>query len=160
MIHVTLTPDEIRIAAITGVSRRVDSMKTGLVNQKQSDSSDWAIDIEGACAELAVAKQMGIFWIGHVRTFKNADVGVLHVRSTVHHDGHLIIKENDPDDAVFVLVTCDCPTYTIVGGISGARARIVGNEVPLRRGTGVTWWVPQKHLADPDSILDWAKGRI
>ena len=160
MIKVTLTPDEIHLAAIAGVSRRVDSMKSGISNQRQSDTSDWAIDIEGACAELAVAKEMGIFWFGHVRSFKNADVGSLHVRSTVHHDGHLIVREKDPDDAVFVLVTCDCPTYTIVGGISGAKARALGKEVPHRRGDGVTWWVAQKDLADADRILNWAKDRV
>ena len=160
MIHVTLSPDEIHLAAITGVSRRIDSMKTGLNNQKQSDGSDWAIDIEGACAELAVAKQMNLFWNGHVQSFKNADVGVLHVRSTVHHDGHLIVKDNDPDDAVFMLVTCACPVYTIVGGISGARARIVGNEVPMKRGTGSTRWVAQKDLTEAERIINWAKSKI
>ena len=159
-IEIVLTPDEIHLAAIAGVSRRIDSMKTWLNNQKQSEGSDWAIDIEGACAELAVAKHMKLFWSGHTRSFKNEDVGPLHVRSTTHKDGHLIVKDNDPDDAVFVLVTCACPVYTIVGGISGARARVVGNEVPLKKGVGSTRWVAQKDLTEAERIMDWAKSRI
>lgn len=153
MIDITLTPDEIQYAATAGVMRRVDSMKANLTNRRYSDASDWDIDIEGACAELAVAKAMNVFWNGHMRTFKGPDVGDLHVRSTTHANGHLIIRDNDDENAVYVLVICDCPRYKIVGGISGKRARRDFPRVPNKGGEGASHWVPQDDLSDIDRVF-------
>jgi hypothetical protein len=153
MVTITLTHDEIHLAAIAGVMRRIDSMKAGLTNRKQSDSSDWDIDIDGACAELAVAKALNIFWFGHMRSFKGPDVGRLHVRSTRHAHGHLIIKDNDEEEGVYMLVINECPEFRLVGGISAKRAKREFNPVPNKVGPGHSFWVPQDKLSDADAIL-------
>jgi hypothetical protein len=153
-IEIELSLDEVHLGAIAGIGRRMDSLKAGLTNRKQSDMSDWDVDIDGACAELAVAKVLNVFWFGHMRSFKGPDVGnLLHIRSTRHTNGHLIIKHNDDPNGVYMLVINECPKFTIVGGISAKRAMRDFPSVANKVGKGHSFWVPQDKLSDAEVIV-------
>jgi hypothetical protein len=76
--------------------------------------SDWNVHVEGIAAEIAVAKALGIRYRPKLNGFKAPDVEHLHVRQTAHRDGSLIIRPGDPD-GIYVLVTGQCPTFTVVG---------------------------------------------
>lgn len=147
-VKVTLNFQELRIASSVGVERHIDSLEANIVNQKVGPDSDWVYNINGACSECAVAKYLGLYWGGHVRSFKNPDIGDLQVRSTTYKDGHLIIKENDNPDHVYVLVIASEPDYYIVGAIKGSKAK-----EHKKRDDGKSWWIPQSSLRKPEILL-------
>jgi hypothetical protein len=90
-------------------------------------------DIQGARAELAVAKAFGLDWTG--RVFSNAewkawsqaggrDVGMLEVRSTHYPWGHLPMFEKDHNDYPYVLVIVHSDSeYEIKGWVWGAEGK-------------------------------------
>jgi hypothetical protein len=154
---IKLSDEEVMMAAHVGLARRLDSIHKSLNRYKHAYKSEWSYDIDGACAELAVAKAMGVYWSGHVGSFKDPDVANIHVRSTTRKDGHLIIRDNDPENFVYVLVITECPNYTIVGGISGRKAK--NKDKSDQDNTGApAWWIKQEELTDPKTIFNWVKG--
>lgn len=140
-MKVKLTWIELTIAAVVGIARRITSIQGRWNKFKHCEKSDWATDIDGAAAEMAVAKALGLYWDCSNRSFKRADLAgaLLHVRSTNHPDGHLIVRKND-ENGLYVLVITDSPHYRIVGWISldGAKED--------RFWQGDSWWVPQGEL--------------
>ena len=80
----------------------------------------------GACGEVAVAKAMGRYWGGSVNTFKS--IGDLvsvgwEIRTRAEHSYDLIIRDDDQDDRVFVLVTGKAPNYVVRGWIKAGDAK-------------------------------------
>jgi hypothetical protein len=164
MITVALTKSEVFMAAHVGMMRRVDSLfknynDTVLDRKRHANVSEWAFDIDGACAELAVAKAMGVHWSGHIGSFKEPDVSQIHVRSTSRKDGHLIIRDNDPENYTYMLVITECPNYTIVGGISGKKAKALPKKNADENGSGA-WWISQESLHNPELIFNYIKGNF
>lgn len=162
MIKISLTSAEVIMAAQVGLQRRVNSIFSNyndavLNRKKHAHNSEWAFDIDGACAELAVAKAMNVHWGGHTATFKDADVAGIQVRSTTRLDGHLIIRDNDKENFIYMLVITNCPDYIIIGGISGKKAKSKLKKAPDENGDGA-WWIPQPELHDPQKLFDYIKG--
>ncbi|MEO2054715.1 MAG: hypothetical protein ABGX83_05390 [Nitrospira sp.] len=145
MAEVTLSSYEIYMAACVGVARRLASFKRGETNKVQNKDFGWHSDIEGACAEMAFAKYLGVFWDGSVNTFKRPDVGNIQVRHTQHERGCLIIRGADIDSQVFVLITGHHPKFEICGWIVGRDAK---REEYARdpHGKYPAWFVPAKEL--------------
>lgn len=123
-VTITLTWSECLLASQIGMLRQIESLKKGLPDKHGFDGLGWDVHIEGAMGELAVAKYLGVYWSGSVNTFKNLpDVDSLEIRTRSKPEYELIVRENDSDDSVFVLVTGKCPKYTLVGCIPGAQAK-------------------------------------
>ena len=125
MADVRLTWREITMGAAVGVARRVRSLAQGLTDSYGYNGEDdvWSREVNGALAEMAVAKHLGLYWDGSVDTFKRPDVGTLQVRHTVRLDGCLILRPHDPGDGIYVLVTGQAPMFTIVGCLRGEDGR-------------------------------------
>ncbi len=144
-MNVKLFPHEIEMAALVGLRRRMESL-----NFKDTSQGKhlWEQDIQGAAAELAVAKHLNRYWDGSVNTYKRGDVGFLQVRSTPLLDGSLIVREGDADNDVFVLVVGSIPTFRVVGSISARDAK----DTSFRRapnGRPAAYFVPQSALSLP-----------
>ena len=154
MIEITLNSAELLVAAQVGSMRRVASMKRKLGVYLHSGKDNWAIDIDGAAAEMAVAKHLNVYWVPSVNTGKSADVGNFQVRSTEHEHGKLIIRENDAKNEKFILVIYKPPTFKIVGWIysDDAKTNKYWKE-PDEIGVGA-WWVPQSDLRPMETIND------
>ena len=125
-MEISLTPMEMTCAANTGVIRRVTSIQnklnSGIYYSKEANL--WQTDIEGACAELACAKALGIYWGAGVNTFKSADLGrKIQVRATAGRTNKLIIRDRDSDHDIFILVVGSAPNYDVVGWIYGAAGK-------------------------------------
>jgi hypothetical protein len=118
---VTLSQEEVEIAAMIGCRRRAESKARGRIDNHGLGKADlWAIDIEGAAAEMAYCKFRGKFWSGSVNSFKGPDCGQnVQIRSTHHDYGCLIIRHQDSDNDIYVLLVGVCPTFTICGWIKG-----------------------------------------
>lgn len=82
------------------------------------------IHIDGACGELAFAKAMNLYYSGSINTYKSGgDVGDIQVRTRSKHSFDLIIRNNDSDSNIFVLVTGKDSNYIIHGWILAKDAK-------------------------------------
>jgi len=140
---VTLSPSEGMFAANVGVARRIASLKRKLPNTSISPYL-WENDINGAIAEYAFCKAMGLFWNTTVNVGGIEDAYGYHVKSTAHKNGHLLIKQDSPEGR-YVLVTVNELNCTIVGWMHSSEAMIDAyyrNEDPSK----LSWWIPQSAL--------------
>ncbi len=146
MVRVTLTPSEFVLAAQVGARRRVANL---LVQRHGAHGAPdaWGPDIEGACAECAAAKALGVYWLSSV-SFSERQAGDLaggiEVRATERADGCLLLHPRDHDDRPYVLVTGRAPTFVVVGfvfGRDGKRPEWWREDV-----RSPAWFVPQAAL--------------
>lgn len=141
-----LTIPEVMQAAFVGIMRRVNALKSGWTDRYGSPKNAWNSDIEGCCAEMVVAKSLGVFWQGFSKAPRKlpGDIGQWQVRSTWREKGRLIVHDEDNDAAVFVLVVGSAPHYNIAGWMRAADAK---NKDWLDSGDGRTaYFVPQSAL--------------
>lgn len=143
---VTLELHEIEMAVQVGLRRRLEALRAGMRDRHGfGGDNPWEGDIQGAAAELAVAKHLGRYWDGSVNTFKRGDVGEVQVRSTPRKDGSLIVRRSDSDTDHFILVTGAIPEFNVIGWISGAAAK--SDEFKKSpNGRPPAWFVPQRAL--------------
>lgn len=142
-LSVKLNNSEVFLAATVGVRRMITSFMSPEMNKVANEKFGWHSDIEGACAEMAFAKATGMYWGGTVNTFKLPDVAGIQIRHTEYDNGHLIVREDDKDDEMFVLVTGKAPHFTVRGCLLGADAK----RPEYFRGEGYpAWFVPQSAL--------------
>jgi hypothetical protein len=145
---ITLEPYEVHMAASTAVQRCVSSIKDNRSNAHgYSKGSGWSDNIEGACAELVVAKYYNIYWNGSVDTFKSADLGSkIQVRWTWSHNYSLIVRPADSEKDVYILVSGYAPNFRIQGFLYGEDAK---NSMYLRNdGSGRPdgYFIPNENL--------------
>jgi hypothetical protein len=151
-VEIALTYPELYVAGMIGVMRRVASLQNGNDKNKHARLSNWLTDIDGACAEIALAKHLGVYWRPSVNEFKRPDLPPnIQVRSTPHRNGHLIVRENDKPNADhrFVLVITVVPRFILVGSMLGHEAMY--DEFFRRALTpdeADGWWVPQDRLSE------------
>lgn len=124
MIVETLTWYEADIAAITGIRRQLKALEQGNPDCHGYSGLGWDLHVEGAAAELAVAKARGVYWGAHVNVWSVADLGArVQVRLRTQHHYDLIVRPDDADHHAFVLVTGRLPEYRIHGWIWGHEAK-------------------------------------
>jgi hypothetical protein len=149
-VAVLLTWSELTVAGQIGVLRRVASLQKGRDDQghySEEGPTDWAMDIDGAVAEIGFAKYRNVFCIPTINTFKAHDVAGYQIRSTTRTDGRLIIRPGDFDDDDFILAITKAPRVLLVGMINARQAK-----VPEFWG-GDCWWIPGARLNDlPPSL--------
>ena len=160
-MKIKLEAYEIYMAAMVGMRRRISIMaKTGFKNTNKTHSKDfgWHTDIEAACAEMVVAKFLGMYWDYSVDTFKVPDVGGIQVRHTAYDTGCLVIRDADSNDEIFLLVTGSSPEYFIRGWVTGYSGK--KDEYLRYQDTpgGEAWFVPQESLRNPMELNKNDKG--
>jgi hypothetical protein len=151
-ITVTLTTQEMMLAAYAGVRRCVVSRAKGSIPAYGCGHLEaWGVDVEGSGGEMAAAKVLNLYWDGAFNTYSRGDVGALQIRTRTNHDWDLIVRDKDSDDDKFVLVTGMMPNYLIHGWILGKTAkderwlRTHGNRPPA-------YFVPQSELLSLDTL--------
>lgn len=155
MIKITLNTGELRVAAVAGVERHIQALRRGYTPKHGADPNTiWQIHCEGACGEAAVAKALGIPFNPTINTFRDvADVGIdIEVRTRSEHWHDLIIRPDDADDSLFVLVTGRAPTYKIRGGILGKEAKH-DKYLKSHGGRPPAFFVPVCDLAEAELVL-------
>lgn len=123
-VKVDLSWYELELAVNVGSRRQMESIRKNLQDAHGYNGEDgWTKHIEGACGEMVVAKLLGMYWDGSVNTFKRPDVGTIQVRTRSKSTYDLIVRPNDEDDSIFVLVTGVAPSFEVVGFIRGGDAK-------------------------------------
>lgn len=156
-MKVELSNPEFLNAINIGVLRHYSSIKKGLRDAHGAKTDNgWDMHIEGACGEAAVAKALNIYWSCTINTFKSGgDVGnTIQVRTRSKDYYELIVRKDDRDDDVFVLVTGKAPSFNVVGWILGKDAK-KKEWIQTHGGREAAWFVPQKELLDISSIPDF-----
>ena len=121
---IQLEPFELTRAAGLGVQRQVHNLFTSKKDKNSCPTGEgFHCHIIGACGELAVAKSLGVYWLGVLGDFTVPDIGPVQVRTTDCPGGSLILHPDDPDDAPFVLVVGQNACYRIVGWIYGREGK-------------------------------------
>lgn len=156
---VILDEGELYQGASVGITRQIQNLgKDRKPAYGAGTENDWQLHIEGALAEMAFAKHLGLFWSG-ANTFRADDVKSWMVRSTASHSNRLIVHEQDLDTKKFVLVTGCNGRYCIQGWIRGSDAK-KKEWWQDPQGNRPAFFVPQAALTivipgyDPDYNFD------
>lgn len=144
-VAVTLNWHEVCLAAHVGLWRRINAVKQGKRDIHGYEGAGWDANIEGACGELAAAKALGRYWDGSVETWKRPDIGDLQIRTRSQSHYGLLVRPDDDDDDIFVLVTGKCPEFTVRGWLHGRDSKRQQwlNE---HGGRPAAYFVPQSSL--------------
>lgn len=149
---VKLTPREIMLGATMGVMRHIQDLRDRRagVNQQPAHLA-WQVKIEGALAELAVAKALGDYWSG--ASYRGAaDSGGIEVRMTRYQDGCLFLHEHDKSDARYVLAAGLNGTYKVAGWLWGREGQQEKYWRRVSAERNPAFFVPQSELHPLDEI--------
>jgi hypothetical protein len=114
------------VGTLRGTSSRCKKSKNAHgFNEKRQDG--WGVSIEGAAAEMAVAKSLNIYWAPSINTYKAPDVGPYQVRWTEHYTGHLTIRGDDKL-ARYILVVGKMPHFRVVGWFDYSSPSVLCDE--------------------------------
>lgn len=154
---VTLQWHEYAMASEIGRLRQLTSVRRGSADNHGFTGLGWSEHIEGACGEMVVSKLLGVYWDGGIDTFKLPDVGSrIQVRTRSSHSYELIIRKDDPDDEIFVLVTGRCPNYRVWGFIKGENGK--REEYLQTHGNRpAAYFVPQTKLEPMHALISAPK---
>jgi len=114
-------------------------------NKRLSTHQQVAELAESIAAEVIVARYFGLDYSIEESCFKRkADVGAgLEVRWTHYETGQLIVRGNDRENDIAVLVVGRSPNFTIAGWMPVKAARVPR----YKNGVENSWFVPQTSLA-------------
>lgn len=145
MIQVTLGSRELLLAAEVGAWRHIESRRSALTNKVGYEGFGWHTDVEAACAEIAVARALNLYWSGAVDGARSKDVGFRYqVRHTTRPDGCLILRETDAAEDIYILVTGASPSLVIRGWVEGYEGKAPSFwKVDVQ---SPAWFVPQSAL--------------
>lgn len=155
-MNITLTSFETQVAMLVGRQRQENNSAAGVWNgrrmrQRWGASNDYNDCLnrhqQGAAAEMAVAKALGVYWDMVVDYAPNLpDIRPdIEVRTTTRPNGSLIIHPEDDNNRHFYLVVGELPNYNVVGSILGSEAK----QARWWRESGVrypAYFVPQSAL--------------
>jgi hypothetical protein len=121
--RVKLSWYEAAIGSYVGMLRQLASLKRGLQQCAGHEGASWNVHLEGASGEMAVAKHLNVYWGGGINTFKDDDLPGLQIRLRTRHDHDLILRKQDSERAIWVLITGTSPDFWIRGWIYGHEAK-------------------------------------
>lgn len=105
-MEVKLTDWELEIAYTIGVKRHLDSLKKNLQNKfGATNERSLFLHVSGAVGEMAVAKALNKYYVGHVNIFTKPDVDKYQIRFTGMVPPQLIIRNQDKNDEIFISVS-------------------------------------------------------
>lgn len=130
-LTITIDKKTYEFAANAGKLRQKENRALGRVHRWGLEGNGEAEDEQGAVGEYIAGLATGIFWPGP-GTVKGADIGRnLQVRTGKSYTDRLILHPDDADEAVFISVVGEFPTYQVMGWCYGRE----GKRKPY-------WWTP------------------
>jgi hypothetical protein len=156
-MRITLSLEEIAMAAAIAVHRGVDAIRHDRKNQHGFKGNGWTENIEGYGAELAVSKALNLYYsAGDGKGFKGADVSEkIQVRWASQDNYRLIVRGADQTDYIYVLVTGEAPAYDIKGFMPGHIVKQDKYFSNPGNGRPDAWWVPQSDLKPIEFLKDY-----
>lgn len=156
-MKITLTASEVMQAANVGMMRQVqNTLNKAKPAYGAGSNNDWQLNIEGALGECALAKFLGVYWVGTGK-MRAPDVGDFDVRTTTDQNNRLILHPDDPDDRIFWLLIGKNGYYDVRGWIraaDGKRDEFWADPTGQKRHA---FFVPQSALNSAKSWFDRRK---
>lgn len=154
---VNLSSAEAMRAATVGIGRHLRCRRDGVGNADRSayKAEDWGVNVEGAGAECAFAKWLGVYWDPPTALDDGTDVAGVQVKSSTFDGAHLIIPARQGLDTPVVLVTGQLPEYVIRGWYRPDQV----DEKWLRDQPRPAYWVPQGSLYLLDELRVWMRAQ-
>jgi hypothetical protein len=105
--------------------RQNEAVQAGRPDRHGFNGRDgYALHRLGAAGELAVARALEVPWDATVNTFRAPDLGgIFQVRTRSEHWHDLIVRSEDKDEEIFILVTGRPPDLVVHGWIVGKDAK-------------------------------------
>lgn len=159
---VTLRPEEFSLAIEVAKQRQVESLKLGLKDKKLGKPTGWrdglGLHLYGATSELAVAKLLDRYWQAGVNQFSGMTPDVssnIEVRFSTLENPKLIVRNGDPEDRIYVLVTGAPPDMTVHGWIEGKAAKEMKQYYTDYNSVGKpAYFIPRHELKEMDLLLN------
>lgn len=122
-MQIILNDNEVLVSGYVGMRRNAEALCRGRTPHfpEKFPGEMWTKHIEGAHAECAVARALGLYWGFTVNTFHKPDIvnTSLEVRWSTRRD----VKVRPDDSGIIVSVSGLCPRYTINGWIMAEAAK-------------------------------------
>lgn len=159
---VTLRPEEFSIAIEVAKQRQIESLKMGLKDKKYLKSTGWrdglGLHLYGTTSELAVAKLLDKYWQAGVNQFSGMTSDVssnIEVRYNKMQEPKLIVRDADPNERIYVLVTGDLPELKVHGWLLGSDAKAKKEYYQDLGNIGkYAWFIPVKELKEMDLLIN------
>lgn len=160
-MRVQLTDQEMRIAALIGAERQLQSAGSPGTKHGVPSLDPWTMHLNGVAAEIATAKSLGRYWPPSVGTFRNQpDIPPgpgrptsVEVRWITRPDYDLKIRSDDHDDSIYVLVSGNAPNMILHGWFICRDARKPEFWTELGNGRPGLWCVPKTRLHGPQGRI-------
>jgi hypothetical protein len=138
-VSVTLCPKEMMVAGLNGQMRQVENVRKKYRPPTMGCGhfKDWQLHVEGALAEWAVAKHLGVYPSGF--EFGSGDLGRYEVRSSPNPKTLMYMKPTDKDDHIFIRVTGVNGDYQIHGWITGKDGKQFPKEDKYNNDRPAIW---------------------
>jgi hypothetical protein len=121
-IRVSLSADDFALAQQFGAQRTAEAQHANRPGRAACPPNNVKQDINGAAAEVAFARVLGVPPVLSVSPDPGPDVAGFHVRSTSLSNGHLIIRPGEAKDNRYVLLVGQGTDWRVIGTIAGRDA--------------------------------------
>jgi hypothetical protein len=121
-VRVTLGGADYELARQLGSARTAEAQDAKRPGRAGCPPNNLEQDIDGAAAEIAFARAIGVAPSLASGPSPEADVAGFHVRSTARPIGKLIVRPGDPEDNVYVLVVGSGREWRVIGCAVGREA--------------------------------------
>jgi len=150
-VVVRLERYEMELASLVGKARNLSAIVRQSKDVYPCDSqSAWGQHIDGAGAELAFAKFIGLYWDGSVDTYRSGSGDLPYTQIDVKHsrDGKWKVKERDRGELVLVRGTM--PEYVIE---AYCNADNIKKYKPAYCDPTKLWLIPDDEMRRDFSVL-------
>lgn len=153
--YIRITWSEVAIAAHVGMQRQIHSLKDGRKPAHGFVGDEWGIHIEGACAELAVAKFFNLYWEPRINTFRQPDIGdCIQVRRRSNSDYELLVRPKEKNEEFFVHVTGRAPLFAVHGWMTGEEAKSREERLKTHGDRPAAYFVDKNDLHPLEEMLE------
>jgi hypothetical protein len=121
-VCVTLCDEDYELAQRIGTARTAEARQSNRPGRAGCPPNNIEQDIDGAAAEIAFARVIGVAPSISCSPSREPDVAGFHIRSTSRPDGKLIVRPGDSKSNVYVLVVGAGKEWRIIGSAEGYEA--------------------------------------
>ena len=162
-LRVPLTWREVALGGEVGVHRRIHRLAKARRDDGYgypNEADVWTREVNGALAELAVAKALNVYWTAMAQQ-SGPDVCGLHVRWAARPE--LVVRPYEDDDWTYVLVTgtpiVGDATLTIHGSYRGGDAKQHPEWQRAPGGVRPAFFVPAEAIDPEVRVLSSVRAR-
>jgi hypothetical protein len=159
MLEVTLTNEEIEYAESIGRIRQREAELSGLPDCYGLRKEDGQVSHElGALGEFACCKAYDLSWPATVNTFRQPDFTAngfkveVKTRSESWYD--LLVRPDDHDDRLYMLVVRFGSSFVIYGGMFGRDAK-QEKWTKNHGGRPTAYFVPKTAIIPARDLIEW-----